>query len=155
MGSPKASVFPDPVFALPQMSRPASTSGIVRAWIGKGESMPSAASAATRSGETPSVSNVAKLLLRCRRRVRFGSSTKATAPTEVDDSRTLGPWPDQDPDHAPSMILRRRANPCLRDRTAREGRTLLFVPRLDHTNLGVPVDGLHAEAALLVDLLGD
>jgi catechol 2,3-dioxygenase-like lactoylglutathione lyase family enzyme len=52
------------------------------------------------------------------------------------------------------MILRRRANPCLRDRTAREGRTLLFVPRLDHTNLGVPVDGLEAEAAFLVDLLG-
>jgi catechol 2,3-dioxygenase-like lactoylglutathione lyase family enzyme len=32
--------------------------------------------------------------------------------------------------------------------------TLRLVPRLDHVNLGVPVDGLDREATFLVDLLG-
>src|SRR3954454_23743370 len=54
---PKASVFPEPVGARPQTSRPASASGMVAAWIGNGSTMPSAASAATRSSGTPSEAN--------------------------------------------------------------------------------------------------
>ena len=60
----------------------------------------------------------------------------------------------QAPDHAPSIILRRPANQCLPGRDADDRRTLRVVPRLDHVNLGVPVDGLDQEAAFLVDLLG-
>ena len=48
-GRPKASVLPEPVLALPQTSRPARASGIVRAWMGKAVSMPPAPRAATRA----------------------------------------------------------------------------------------------------------
>ena len=40
IGRPKARVLPEPVSARPSMSRPASASGRVRAWIGNGVSMP-------------------------------------------------------------------------------------------------------------------
>ena len=56
-GRPKASVLPEPVLALPQTSRPARASGIVRAWIGKGLVMPRAASASQRSVGTPRAPN--------------------------------------------------------------------------------------------------
>ena len=39
---PKASVLPEPVLALPQMSRPARASRMVRAWIANGSTMPAA-----------------------------------------------------------------------------------------------------------------
>ena len=39
---PKASVLPEPVLALPQMSWPARASVMVRAWMANGSSMPSA-----------------------------------------------------------------------------------------------------------------
>ena len=45
---------PDPVFALPHTSRPASASATVIAWMGKGTVMPCSESASTRSGSTPS-----------------------------------------------------------------------------------------------------
>src|SRR5579863_10070594 len=60
IGRPKPSVLPDPVLALPQTSRPASASLIVRAWIGKAVDIPCAESTATNSGSTP---NSAKVLL--------------------------------------------------------------------------------------------
>ena len=50
IGRPKASVLPEPVFALPQTSRPASASAIVSAWTGKGRVIPADASAATSGG---------------------------------------------------------------------------------------------------------
>jgi hypothetical protein len=53
-GSPKARVLPEPVWALPQTSRPARASGMVRVWIGNGDVMPDAARASARSGATPS-----------------------------------------------------------------------------------------------------
>ena len=48
-GRPKASVLPEPVLALPQTSRPARASAMVRRWIAKGSWMPWSASALTRS----------------------------------------------------------------------------------------------------------
>ncbi len=46
-GRPKASVLPEPVWALPSTSRPVSASGSARAWIANGASIPCAARAAT------------------------------------------------------------------------------------------------------------
>ena len=46
IGIPKAMVFPEPVGAWPHTSRPAQPSGMVRAWIGSGFSMPWAAKVA-------------------------------------------------------------------------------------------------------------
>ena len=40
MGSTKAPVFPDPVVAQAQISRPASATGIAPCWIGVGEFHP-------------------------------------------------------------------------------------------------------------------
>ena len=57
-GRPKARVLPDPVLALPQTSRPAMPSGMVRAWTGKGAVMPWEGRTATSSGATPSSSKV-------------------------------------------------------------------------------------------------
>src|SRR5688572_31182611 len=54
---PKARVLPDPVLALPQMSRPARAAGITSDWIGKGSMMPWSDRAVQRSGDTPMVSN--------------------------------------------------------------------------------------------------
>ena len=53
-GSPNASVLPEPVLALPQMSRPARASAMVIAWMGKGVWMPSSSSVSTISGTRPS-----------------------------------------------------------------------------------------------------
>src|ERR1019366_10016651 len=53
MGMPKASVLPEPVGALPQMSRPASAAGMVAVWIGSGLVMPNFCSRALMSAETP------------------------------------------------------------------------------------------------------
>ncbi len=47
--SPKASVFPEPVGAMPHTSRPASASGRVAAWIGKGRSIPLFSRAGSRA----------------------------------------------------------------------------------------------------------
>src|SRR5205085_8487649 len=52
---PKASVLPEPVLALPQMSRPARAAGITSVWIGNGSVMPCSERAAQRSGDTPMV----------------------------------------------------------------------------------------------------
>jgi hypothetical protein len=60
-GRPNASVLPEPVFALPQTSRPARASGIVSACTGDGTVMPARASTSTRSRETPRSSNVGAL----------------------------------------------------------------------------------------------
>src|SRR2546423_8697936 len=56
---PKASVLPEPVLALPQMSRPARAAGITSVWIGKGSMMPCSERAVQRSGDTPMVPNPA------------------------------------------------------------------------------------------------
>ena len=53
-GRLKARVLPLPVRPRPSTSRPASVSGSVATWIGKGASMPCAASAATSGAGTPS-----------------------------------------------------------------------------------------------------
>ena len=54
IGMANARVLPLPVFPRPSTSRPESVSGSVSTWIGKGESMPCADSAATRAAGTPS-----------------------------------------------------------------------------------------------------
>ncbi len=53
IGKPKARVLPDPVFALPVMSRPVRASGIASSWMGNGASMSRRASSAARSSATP------------------------------------------------------------------------------------------------------
>src|SRR5215472_866472 len=58
-GSAKPSVLPEPVCARPRMSRPASASGSVAAWMGKGVVMPSPSSTATSGAGTPRDANVA------------------------------------------------------------------------------------------------
>ena len=57
-GSANPSVLPEPVRPRPRMSRPASASGRVAAWIGKGVVIPVPASAATSGGGTPRELNV-------------------------------------------------------------------------------------------------
>ena len=58
-GRPKASVLPDPVWARPSMSRPASASGSARAWIANGSRMSLAARARTSRESRPSEAKVA------------------------------------------------------------------------------------------------
>src|SRR5581483_7087893 len=60
-GRPKAKVFPDPVLALPQTSRPAIASGMVWAWIGKGSVIPAEVRASTRRWSTPREAKVGTL----------------------------------------------------------------------------------------------
>ncbi len=74
-GSPKASVLPEPVLALPHTSRPAMASGMVSSWMGKGCSMPSAARTSTRSSGTPRSAKVvmgAHMVPHQRHRAPFG-----------------------------------------------------------------------------------
>ncbi len=56
-GRPKARVLPEPVWARPRTSRPASASGMVAAWMGKGTAMPFSASAAVIFSGSPRSSN--------------------------------------------------------------------------------------------------
>ncbi len=58
IGKPNASVLPPPVCARPSTSRPARTSGIARAWIANGASMPFFDSASTSGFGKPSAVNV-------------------------------------------------------------------------------------------------
>ena len=58
IGSPNASVLPEPVWARPSTSRPASASATVRAWIGDGTVMPRVASMVTIDSGSPSSPNV-------------------------------------------------------------------------------------------------
>ena len=58
IGRPKASVLPDPVWALPHTSRPASASSMVACWMGNGSLMPWAARASTNSATRPRSANV-------------------------------------------------------------------------------------------------
>jgi hypothetical protein len=53
IGMPKASVLPEPVGALPQMSLPASAAGMVADWMGSGLVMPNFSKRALMSAETP------------------------------------------------------------------------------------------------------
>ena len=53
-GIPKASVFPDPVGALPETSRPAIASTMVADWMGKGWVIPRRRKTSTRSFGRPS-----------------------------------------------------------------------------------------------------
>src|SRR5690348_14703574 len=55
---PKARVLPDPVGDLARTSRPASASGTTMVWMGKGDSMPRAASAAVTGADAPRPANV-------------------------------------------------------------------------------------------------
>ena len=57
-GIPNAKVLPEPVGALPQMSRPSIAARIVAVWIGKAVSMPALMSAETICSDTPSSANV-------------------------------------------------------------------------------------------------
>ena len=54
MGIAKASVLPLPVLPRPSTSRPASVSGSVSTWIGKGAVMPSLVNSLTKALGTPS-----------------------------------------------------------------------------------------------------
>ena len=56
-GRPNASVLPEPVEPRPRTSRPARTSGIVAAWIGKASVMPCRSSAVTMACGRPSSAN--------------------------------------------------------------------------------------------------
>src|SRR4051812_3632886 len=53
IGSPKAAVLPDPVWAWPIMSRPSMSGGIACSWIGLGDSYPTSRSAASVGSESP------------------------------------------------------------------------------------------------------
>lgn len=57
VGSPKASVLPEPVGALPQISRPSSAGPMVSVWMGNGVVMPDALRAPATSWERPSSMN--------------------------------------------------------------------------------------------------
>ena len=57
-GIENPSVLPEPVRPRPRMSRPASASGSVAAWIGNGAVMPASASVPTRGPGTPSSGKV-------------------------------------------------------------------------------------------------
>ncbi len=57
-GAPNAMVLPDPVRPRPSTSRPASTSGIVAAWIGNGLAAPSSSSTRTMFWPRPSAAKV-------------------------------------------------------------------------------------------------
>jgi hypothetical protein len=80
MGMPKPSVLPVPVRAWPMMSVPASASGSVSSWMGKGWMMPAAVSASTVSWRTP---RSAKVI--------FGSTVAGTSTcSEVVGSASAG-----------------------------------------------------------------
>ncbi len=57
IGSPKASVLPEPVAARPRMWRPASASGMAAVWMANGAVMPREASAAISRGGRPRSAN--------------------------------------------------------------------------------------------------
>ena len=57
IGSPNASVFPEPVGALARTSRPARASGRTRVWMGNGSTMPRSASTCSTAALTPSARN--------------------------------------------------------------------------------------------------
>src|SRR3954469_22729622 len=57
IGSAKASVFPEPVGALPSTSRPSSATGTTRDWIRNGSAISRAASDCSTSALTPSAPN--------------------------------------------------------------------------------------------------
>ena len=57
IGSPNASVLPDPVGDFASTSRPASASGRTSSWMRKGFRMERAASSSTTAAETPSSRN--------------------------------------------------------------------------------------------------
>ena len=61
IGRPKAIVLPLPVRPRPRTSRPASESGNVALWIGKGVVMPLRSSAVTRGAGTPRSANPARV----------------------------------------------------------------------------------------------
>src|SRR3954447_12610185 len=69
IGSAKASVFPEPVGALPRTSRPSSATGTTRDWIRNGSAMPREASDCSTSALTPSAPNDWDILIRL---LRFG-----------------------------------------------------------------------------------
>src|SRR5688500_4120560 len=86
---PKARVLPDPVLALPQMSRPARAAGMVRTWMGNGSVMPCSAKASQRSGDTPMVPNPAScdiVISWC----LFGPRTKILPGSPPNCARGLG-----------------------------------------------------------------
>src|ERR1700684_2662959 len=58
IGRPKPRVLPEPVFALPQISRPARASAIVMALIGEAGVIPCALRTLTRALATPRSSKV-------------------------------------------------------------------------------------------------
>ena len=57
MARPKAAVFPLPVEDCPIRSRPASSSGMARAWTGVGAAKPSSATTWHKLGESPRAAN--------------------------------------------------------------------------------------------------
>jgi hypothetical protein len=57
IGKPNAAVLPEPVWAMPMMSRRCSCGGMAFAWIGVGVSNPAAVRAATMGAGRPSSEN--------------------------------------------------------------------------------------------------
>ena len=58
-GHTKASVLPEPVFATPTTSRPASASGSTAAWIGVGRAYPAREIASSSAGAKPACAKLA------------------------------------------------------------------------------------------------
>jgi hypothetical protein len=79
-GRPKARVLPLPVRPRPSTSRPASVSGSVATWIGKGASMPEARSVAASTAGTPRSSN-------------DGTSAASTGTRSWEGAGAGGAWP--------------------------------------------------------------
>ena len=66
-GCPKASVLPEPVGALPQMSRPASAGGMVAVWMVRGSVMPGRARRSLNGAGTPRSEKVVMTRLQSRK----------------------------------------------------------------------------------------
>src|SRR5271165_1688066 len=93
----KPRVLPEPVCPRPRMSRPASASGSVAAWIGNGAVMPAAASAAKSGAGTPAAAKetagaAATARFARRRLPRWADERRSAGRTDKSKTSGVG-WP--------------------------------------------------------------
>ncbi len=104
IGTPKASVLPEPVLARPHTSRPCMATGTASVWIANGWANPHAARPVSIRSGTPSAANPVgastggRALIVVRLPERSGSLDRARESTEAESRR----WPP------PRRLLRRR-----------------------------------------------
>ena len=95
-GRPKASVLPDPVWARPSTSRPASASGRARAWIANGALMSRAASAPDQPGVQAELSERGRRRAATPRRRRPGPGQARNTVLPAAAVGPAGAWPRPD-----------------------------------------------------------